>query len=181
VKLVTAAFIAYTMFGSLVLGGCTSSTTNKNTEEKRATIETGKDNKEPTQEIVKKETKEAQSHEDVENHSHGAGENHSHDSNEGQVLKLEGYQLKFIAERDADESHLHLYVAKGNNQESVADAIVQAQVQAADGKEKTLDFKYDEKEKGYVAVINNLADGKHQIKFLVNVQSKKLNGRFQLD
>lgn len=178
-KLLNTLLISYAISSSLFLVGCTSSTTDKNTEEKTDKMETVKENKEPIPEIANKEVKE--SHSESENHSHEGEQKHSHDSKDGQVLILDGYQLKFIAERDTDESHLHLYVERGNNHESVPDAVVQAQVQAPDGKEKTLEFKYDEKEKGYVAVVNNLSDGKHQIKFLVNVQGKNINGRFQFD
>jgi hypothetical protein len=193
-KLLTTTLISLTLLASVVMGGCTSDKSDEKSAQQQTTTETVAQNKESTTEkdtIAQKSDdkpenpevapKEDHAHEGGEPHSHADGSDHAGDSKGGQVLQLDGYRLKFIAERGADESHLHLFLDKGNNSESVADATVKAQVQTPDGKEKTLNLKYDEKEKGYLGVLNNLTAGKHQVRFLVNVGGKNLNGRFQFE
>ncbi len=100
------------------------------------------------------------------------------ESHGGQVVETGDYHLEFVPEKEATATHLDLYVLKGKNHQTVPDAKVTAQIQLPDGKQKTIVFTYDAKDKHYTAKITEKGIGQYQVKVTADVKGEKINGRF---
>lgn len=96
----------------------------------------------------------------------------------GQVVEAGAYHLELVPEKEANGTHLDLYLQRGDNHEAIPSAKVTAQVQMPDGTQKNLNFKYDASGKHYTTLLPGKAAGQYQMKVTANVKGKKVNGRF---
>lgn len=108
------------------------------------------------------------------NNEHGA-------SKGGQVVETGTYHLEFVPEKEASATHMDLYLLKGDNHETVANAKVTSQVQLPDGKQKTVPFTYDPNDKHYTALLSEQASGQYQVRITADIQGKKATGRFNFN
>jgi hypothetical protein len=99
----------------------------------------------------------------------------------GQVVESGKYHLELVPEKEGSNTHLDFYILQGGGHEIVPNAKVTANLQSPDGKQKTLTFNYDAKDKHYVALVNEKATGKYQLKVIATVGSEKVDGRFNFD
>ena len=96
----------------------------------------------------------------------------------GQVVESGPYHLEFVPEKEATRTHLDFYLKKGNAHAIVPDAKVTAQVQLPDGTQKSLDLKYDAKDKHYTGILAAKAKGDYKVAILSEIGGEKVNGRF---
>lgn len=99
-------------------------------------------------------------------------------ANGGQVVESGAYHLEFVPGKDANGTHLDLYLQKGDTHEAIPNAKVTAQVQSPDGKQKSLNLSYDSAGKHYTALLPGKATGQYQVKITADVSGQKVNGRF---
>ncbi|MBW4633038.1 MAG: hypothetical protein KME30_14415 [Iphinoe sp. HA4291-MV1] len=103
------------------------------------------------------------------------------ESHGGQVVETGAYHLEFVPEKEANRTHMDLYLLKGDNHETVPNAKVTAQVQLPDGKQKTVPLTYDAKDKHYTGLLSDNATGQYQVKITGDVKGEKVNGRFSFN
>lgn len=103
------------------------------------------------------------------------------ESHGGQIVETGTYHLEFVPEKEANKTHMDFYLLKGDNHEAIPNAKVTAQVQLPDGKQKTVPFTYDAKDKHYTALLTEKATGQYQVKISADVKGEKLNGRFNFN
>lgn len=96
----------------------------------------------------------------------------------GQVVESGKYHLEFVPEKGTSETHLDLYLQKGDNHETITNARVTADVQFPNGKQKTIPLSYDTSGKHYAAVVKEKAAGQYQVKITATIGSDKADGRF---
>jgi hypothetical protein len=99
----------------------------------------------------------------------------------GQVVESGKYHLEFVPEKGASETHLDLYLQKGDTHEAIVNAKVTADVQSPDGKLKTIPLSYDASGKHYAALVSEKASGQYQVKITATIGSEKIDGRFKFD
>ncbi|MCU0543197.1 MAG: hypothetical protein MUE44_13665 [Oscillatoriaceae cyanobacterium Prado104] len=103
---------------------------------------------------------------------------HPQASKGGQVVKSGGYHLEFLTEKEDAGTHMDLYVKKGEKLEPVPNAKVVAQVQLPNGKQQTLELKYDAEGKHYYGTFPGKEAGQYPVKVTANVNGEKVDGRF---
>ena len=96
----------------------------------------------------------------------------------GQVVEAGAYHLELVPEKEANGTHLDLYLQRGDNHEAIPNAKVTAQVQMPDGTQKNLNFKYDASGKHYTTMVSGKTSGQYQMRVTADVNGKKVNGRF---
>ena len=96
----------------------------------------------------------------------------------GMVVESGAYHLELMPEKQADATHLDLYVQKGDNHEAIPNAKVSAQVQLPDGSQKTVDMTYDAAEKHYTAKLPTTAAGEYKVAVQSEIGSEKVNARY---
>jgi len=99
-------------------------------------------------------------------------------SNGGQVVESGKYHLELVPEKGSNETHLDLYLQKGDNHGAITNAKVTADVQLPDGKLKTLPLSYDASGKHYAAVLKEKVTGQYQVKITATIGNEKADGRF---
>ncbi len=103
---------------------------------------------------------------------------HTKTSQGGQVVESGAYYLEFITQKQATGTHLDLYFKKGEKREPVPNAKVIAQVQLPNGKEQTLELKYDAEGKHYYGIFPGKDAGQYPVKVTANINGEKVDGRF---
>jgi hypothetical protein len=98
----------------------------------------------------------------------------------GQVVESGKYHLELVPEKSASETHLDLYVQKGDDHQAISDAKISGEVQSPDGQSKTIAFTYDAGGKHYTASVPGKA-GAYQLKVTAAIGSDKADGRFSFD
>jgi hypothetical protein len=101
-----------------------------------------------------------------------------HGGQGGQVVEVGAYHLELVPEKEADATHLDVFLQKGDKHEAIANAKITAEVQLPDGSQKTLNFKYDAAEKHYTAKLSGAAAGDYKVAILSDINGEKVNGRF---
>jgi hypothetical protein len=96
----------------------------------------------------------------------------------GQVIESGDYHLEFVPEKAAEGTHLDFYLQKGETHAAIPDAKVTAQVQLADGSQKSLEMKYDPDGKHYTVLLPGTATGEYKVAILSDINGQKVNGRF---
>jgi hypothetical protein len=104
-----------------------------------------------------------------------------HVSKGGQVVESGRYHLELVPEKAANETHLDLYVQKGDGHESVTDAKVSGEIQPPDGQSKSITFTYDAEGKHYAGVVPGKTTGAYQLKVVAAIGSDKADGRFSFN
>ncbi|MGL5064527.1 MAG: hypothetical protein ACRC62_31445 [Microcoleus sp.] len=105
---------------------------------------------------------------------------HPKTSQGGQVVESGAYYLEFLTQKEATGTHLDLYVKKGDKREPVPNAKVIAQVQLPNGKQQTLELKYDAEGKHYYGIFPGKEAGQYPVKVTANINGEKVDGRFNI-
>ncbi|MBD2525969.1 hypothetical protein [Nostoc sp. FACHB-133] len=146
--------------GLLFLGACSNSNQAANTEKSPA-ISTSNANS-PASPVAKTSSQ------------HG-------ESKGGQVVETGAYHLEFVPEKELNGTHMDFYLLKGDNHEAISNAKVKAKVQTPDGSQKTLNLTYDKEGKHYTVLLPEKSSGQYQVKMLVDIDGKKVDGRFSFN
>ena len=162
-KSLKSSLIMLASVGLLFLGACSNDNQAVNTENSPASSN-------PTAERPSVSASPATKTEAQHGESHG-----------GQVVETGNYHLEFVPEKEASATHMDLYLLKGDNDQTVPDAKVTAQVQLPDGKQKTVPLTYDASDKHYTAVLSEKASGQYQVKITADIRGEKANGRFNFN
>lgn len=96
----------------------------------------------------------------------------------GMVVEAGAYHLEFMPAKEGGETHLDLFLQKGDSHEAISNAKVTAQVQLPDGTQKTLNMKYDTEGKHYTAKLPSDAAGDYKVAFLSDIGGEKVNARY---
>jgi hypothetical protein len=104
-----------------------------------------------------------------------------HGGKGGQVVESGKYHLELIPEKSANETHLDLYVQKGDDHQAISDAKVSGEIQSPDGQSKSITFTYDTEGKHYVGVVPGKTAGAYQLKVTANVGGDIADGRFSFN
>jgi hypothetical protein len=91
------------------------------------------------------------------------------------------YHLELVPEKEGSNTHLDFYLLQGDKHEIVPNAKVTADLQSPDGKQKTLAFNYDAKDKHYTAMVDDKSTGQYQVKVTATFGGEKVDGRFNFD
>ena len=103
---------------------------------------------------------------------------HTKTSQGGQVVESGAYYLEFITQKQATGTHLDLYLKKGEKREPIPNAKVIAQVQLPNGKQQTIELKYDAEGKHYYGIFPGKDAGQYPVKVTANINGEKVDGRF---
>jgi hypothetical protein len=104
-----------------------------------------------------------------------------HGGKGGQVVESGKYHLELISEKSANETHLDLYVQKGDDHQAISDAKVSGEIQSPDGQSKSITFTYDTEGKHYAGVVPGKIAGAYQLKVTANVGGDIADGRFSFN
>ncbi|MBW4561517.1 MAG: hypothetical protein KME32_10250 [Mojavia pulchra JT2-VF2] len=102
-------------------------------------------------------------------------------SHGGQVVETGAYHLEFVPVKEANATHLDLYLQRGDNHEAIPNAKVTAQIQLPNGTQKTVPFTYNAKDKHYTGLLKENLTGQYQVKVNADVKGKKVDGRFNFN
>lgn len=103
---------------------------------------------------------------------------HSNSSKGGQVVESGPYHLELVVEKEATQTHLDFYLQRGDNHQAIPNAKIAGQIQMPDRTQKTVTFTYDQKEQHYTALLPGKVAGQYQMKITVDINGKKVDGRF---
>ncbi|WP_445302228.1 hypothetical protein [Microcoleus sp. F4-D5] len=106
---------------------------------------------------------------------------HPKQSKGGQVVESGPYHLELLTQKEDTGTHLDLYLQKGDNHEPIPGAKVTAQVQLPNGKQQTLELKYDADGKHYAVVFPVKDPGQYPVKVTADINGEKVDGRFTFD
>ncbi|MER3494396.1 MAG: hypothetical protein C4323_20300 [Mastigocladus sp. ERB_26_2] len=162
-KLLKSGLIILGSVGLLFLGSCSNANQAVNTE-----------NSPDTSKATTQAPSVSASPATKTDSEHGA-------SHGGQIVETGSYHLEFLADKEANGTHLDFYMLTGDNHETVPDAKVTAQIQLPDGQQKTIPFKYDAKDKHYHGLLNEKASGQYQVKITADIKDEKATGRFNFN
>lgn len=162
-KSIKSSFMILGSMGLLFLGACSNANQAANPE-----------NSPQTSNVTTKTSTVSPSPATKKDSNHGA-------SHGGQVVETGKYHLEFLAEKEANGTHLDLYLQTGDNHETVPDAKVTAQVQLPDGKQTTIPFTYDGNGQHYKAMLNEKTSGKYQLKITADIKGENATGRFNFN
>jgi cytoskeletal protein RodZ len=166
-KTLKSGLIVLGSAGLLLLGACSNDNQTANTENNQTTVTSTTNS--TTQSPVPSATTVTET-EGQHGKSYG-----------GQVVETGKYHLELVPEKEANGTHLDFYLQKGDNHEAIPDAKVTAQVQSPDGKQQTVPFTYDAKDKHYTGLLSETATGQYQVKVTADVKGEKVDGRFNFN
>jgi hypothetical protein len=172
-KLLKSGFVLVGSLGLLFLGACSSGSNQAGNPSPAAT--TAAEPK-PTESASSAASTDKMASDKMASDKMSAGDKHGGQG--GQVLEVGAYHLELVPEKEADVTHLDVFLQKGDKHEAVPNAKMSAQVQLPDGSQKTLAFKYDPTEKHYTAKLPGAAAGAYKVAILSDIDGKKVNGRF---
>ena len=167
-KLLTSGIIVLASAGLLLLGACSKEVKTSDSASNNAATPTAETA--PPAATTSPATTTAKSEGSKDGKSNG-----------GQVVESGKYHLEFVPEKGSNETHLDLYLQKGDTHEAIANAKVTADVQLPDGKLKTIPLSYDASGKHYAAVLKEKVTGQYQVKITATIGSEKADGRFNFD
>ncbi len=157
--------ITFASLGVLFLGACSSGTNQASSPSPAATpAAEAKPSAAPTS---ADKLHSDEKHSDEKHGGHG-----------GQVVEVGDYHLELLLGKESGETHMDVFLQKGETHEAVPNAKLTAQVQTPDGAQKTLAFEYDPAEKHYTAKLPSTAPGDYKVAILSDIKGEKINGRF---
>lgn len=157
-KLLKASLIVLSSAGLMVLSACTGGQQAAQPDNSPTEVKTNPPAVSPSETAAKSD--------------------HSQPSKGGKVVETGKYHLEFVPEKEANGTHLDLYLQKSDTHEAVSNAKVTAQVQLPNGSQKTLDMKYDVQGKHYAVLLPEQASGEYKVVILSDINGEKANGRF---
>ncbi len=101
-----------------------------------------------------------------------------HGGQGGQVVEVGDYHLELLLGKESGQTHMDVFLQKGEKHEAVPNATVKGQIQLPDGAQKALAFEYDPAEKHYTAKLPSTAPGDYKVVILSDIKGEKVNGRF---
>ncbi|WP_373544628.1 hypothetical protein [Chamaesiphon sp.] len=167
-KLLTSGIIVLASAGLLLLGACS--------KEPKTSDSASPDAATPTAETASPASTTSPATTTAQSESSKGGK-----SKGGQVVESGKYHLEFVPEKGTNDTHLDLYLQKGDTHEAIANAKVTAEVQSPDGKLKTIPLSYDASGKHYAAVVSDKTTGQYQVKVTATIGSDKADGRFNFN
>jgi hypothetical protein len=96
----------------------------------------------------------------------------------GMVVESGPYHLELVPEKEGSNTHLDLFLQKGDTHEPILDAKVTAQVQLPDGTQTALDMIYDAPAKHYAAKVAGVAAGEYKVTIQSTIGTEKVNARY---
>lgn len=96
----------------------------------------------------------------------------------GIVVESGPYHLELMPEKEGSNTHLDLFVQKGDTHETIPDAKVIAQVQLPDGSQQSVDMAYDAPAKHYAGKVASVAVGEYKVTAQAEIAGEKVNARF---
>lgn len=102
----------------------------------------------------------------------------THKAGGGMVVESGAYHLELAPEKEGEETHLDLFLQKGDNHEPIPNAKVTAQVQLPDGSQKSVNMTYDTAGKHYTAKLPSAASGEYKVAVQSEIGSEKVNARY---
>ncbi|AFY93040.1 hypothetical protein [Chamaesiphon minutus] len=167
-KLVTSAIIGLASTGLLLLGACS--------KEAKTSDSASPDAATPTTETATPAATTSPAMTTAKAEKSEGGK-----SKGGQVVESGKYHFEFVPEKGSKETHLDLYLQKGDTHEAITNAKVTADVQSPDGKLKTIPLSYDASGKHYAGVVSDKTAGQYQVKVTATIGSEQADGRFNFD
>lgn len=101
-----------------------------------------------------------------------------HKAGGGIVVESGAYHLELKPEKEGNETHLDLFVQKGDNHEAISNAKVTAQVQLPDGSQQSVPMAYDAEGKHYTGKLPSAAAGEYKVAVQSEIGSEKVNARY---
>lgn len=96
----------------------------------------------------------------------------------GMVVEVGPYHFELIPEKKGNETHLDLFLQKGDNHEAIPNAKVTAQVQLPDGSQKSIGMIYDASGKHYAGTLETAAIGEYKVAVQSEINGEKANARY---
>ena len=96
----------------------------------------------------------------------------------GMVVEVGPYHFELIPEKKGNETHLDLFLQKGDNHEAIPNAKVTAQVQLPDGSQKSIAMIYDASSKHYAGTLETAATGEYKVAVQSEINGEKANARY---
>jgi hypothetical protein len=96
----------------------------------------------------------------------------------GMVVESGPYHLELVPGKEGSNTHLDLFVQKGDTHEAIPDAKVTAQVQLPDGSQQSVDMAYDAPAKHYAGKVPTVAAGEYKVIAQAEIAGEKINARF---
>ena len=96
----------------------------------------------------------------------------------GMVVEVGSYHFELIPEKKGNETHLDLFLQKGDNHEAIPNAKVTAQVQLPDGSQKSIAMIYDASSKHYAGTLETAATGEYKVAVQSEINGEKANARY---
>lgn len=96
----------------------------------------------------------------------------------GMVVEVGPYHFELIPEKKGNETHLDLFLQKGDNHEAIPNAKVTAQVQLPDGTQKSIAMIYDASGKHYAGTLKTAAIGEYKVAVQSEINGEKVNARY---
>ncbi len=110
--------------------------------------------------------------------SPSANHDADHKAGGGIVVESGAYHLELKPEKEGNETHLDLFVQKGDNHEAISNAKVTAQVQLPDGSQQSVPMTYDVGGKHYTGKLPSAAAGEYKVAVQSEIGSEKVNARY---
>ena len=96
----------------------------------------------------------------------------------GMVVEVGPYHFELMPEKKGNETHLDLFLQKGDNHEAIPNAKVTAQVQLPDGTQKSIAMIYDASGKHYAGTLETAATGEYKVAVQSEINGEKANARY---
>jgi hypothetical protein len=99
----------------------------------------------------------------------------------GNTIEANGIRVEFVPAPEASQTHIDVFVQKGNTREPIPAAKLNVQVQTPNGQTQTVAMKYDAAGKHFAGVVSGNIKGQYQVKISAIVDGKTVDGRFSFD
>lgn len=96
----------------------------------------------------------------------------------GMVVEVGPYHFELMPEKKGNETHLDLFLQRGDNHEAIPNAKVTAQVQLPDGSQKSIAMIYDASGKHYAGTLETAAIGEYKVAVQSEINGEKVNARY---